>query len=35
LERPKKAIEQFKAIYPNDIGYRDFAEKIEAFYPNP
>ena len=35
LERPEEAIEQFKAIYSNDIGYRDVAEKIDAFYRNP
>jgi len=32
LDRPKNAIEQYKAIYSNDIGYRDVAEKINAFY---
>ena len=35
LERPEEAIEQFKAIYSNDIGYRDVAEKIDAFYRKP
>ncbi len=35
LEKPEEAIEQFKAIYSNDIGYRDVAEKIDAFYRNP
>jgi len=34
LERPEDAIEQYKAIYSNDIGYRDVAEKIDVFYRN-
>jgi len=32
LERPEDAIEQYKAIYSNDIGFRDVAEKIDVFY---
>lgn len=34
LGRDDDAIEQYKAIYSNDIGYRDVAEKIDAFYRN-
>ena len=26
------AIEEFKAIYSEDIGFRDVADKINAFY---
>lgn len=34
LDQPENAIEQYKAIYSNDIGYRDVAEKIDVFYRN-
>jgi lipopolysaccharide biosynthesis regulator YciM len=30
--KPQEAIEQFKLIYEVDIGYRDVAAKIDAFY---
>ena len=32
LERNTEAIEQYKAIYSNDIGYKDVALKVDAFY---
>lgn len=32
LDREEDAIHQYKAIYSNDIGYRDVARKINAFY---
>ncbi len=32
LDKPESAIEQYKAIYSSDIGYRDVASKIDAFY---
>ncbi|HCR28933.1 MAG TPA: hypothetical protein DIV79_02825 [Opitutae bacterium] len=35
LERPEEAIEQYKTIYSNDIGYRDVADKIDRFYRGP
>lgn len=32
MGQQEKAIEEFKIIYSNDIGYRDVADKINAFY---
>ena len=29
---PELAIEEFKVIYSEDIGFRDVADKINAFY---
>lgn len=30
--RPDQAVDQFKLIYENDIGYRDVAGKVDAYY---
>lgn len=35
MGKPDAAIEEFKAIYSEDIGFRDVAEKINAFYSKP
>jgi tetratricopeptide (TPR) repeat protein len=35
MGRPELAIEEFKVIYSEDIGFRDVAEKINAFYSKP
>jgi tetratricopeptide (TPR) repeat protein len=32
MGKPDRAIEEFKAIYSEDIGFRDVADKINAFY---
>lgn len=32
MGRPDRAIEEFKIIYSEDIGFRDVADKINAFY---
>lgn len=32
MAKPEAAIAEFKAIYSEDIGFRDVAEKINAFY---
>jgi hypothetical protein len=32
LGKLEEAIAEFKAIYGEDIGYRDVADKITAFY---
>jgi tetratricopeptide (TPR) repeat protein len=32
MGKPELAIEEFKVIYSEDIGFRDVAEKINAFY---
>ena len=32
MGKPDAAIAEFKAIYSEDIGYRDVADKINAFY---
>jgi tetratricopeptide (TPR) repeat protein len=32
MGKPDAAIEEFKAIYSEDIGFRDVADKINAFY---
>jgi tetratricopeptide (TPR) repeat protein len=32
MGKPDTAIEEFKAIYSEDIGFRDVADKINAFY---
>ena len=32
MNKPDEAIEQFKQIYETDIGYRDVAAKVDAYY---
>ncbi len=32
MKRPEEAIEQFKLIYEVDIGYKDVAAKVDAYY---
>ncbi|MES2694634.1 MAG: tetratricopeptide repeat protein [Verrucomicrobiota bacterium] len=32
MGKPELAIEEFKVIYSEDIGYRDVADKVNAFY---
>jgi tetratricopeptide (TPR) repeat protein len=32
MNKPDDAIEQFKQIYESDIGYRDVAAKVDAYY---
>jgi hypothetical protein len=32
MGKPELAIEEFKMIYSEDIGFRDVADKINAFY---
>ncbi len=32
MDRKEDAIEQFKIIYERDIGYRDVAERVDAYY---
>jgi hypothetical protein len=32
MGKPSEAVEQFKLIYEIDIGYRDVAAKVDAFY---
>lgn len=32
MGRPAEAIEQFKLIYENDIGFRDTAARVDAYY---
>jgi len=32
MGKPDRAIEEFKIIYSEDIGFRDVADKINAFY---
>ena len=32
LNKPDEAIEHFKNIYEQDIGYRDVAAKVDAYY---
>lgn len=32
MNKPEEAIEQFKQIYEADIGYRDVAAKVDAYY---
>ena len=32
LDRQEDAIQQYKAIYSNDIGYRDVSQKINKFF---
>jgi hypothetical protein len=32
LNRPEDAIAEYKLIYSDDIGFRDVADKINAFY---
>ncbi|MSU61715.1 MAG: tetratricopeptide repeat protein [Pedosphaera sp.] len=32
MGKPEEAIEQFKQIYETDIGYRDVAVKVDAYY---
>jgi tetratricopeptide (TPR) repeat protein len=35
MGKPDEAIAEYKAIYSEDIGFRDVAEKINAFYSKP
>jgi tetratricopeptide (TPR) repeat protein len=32
MGKREEAIEQFKQIYESDIGYRDVAAKVDAYY---
>jgi tetratricopeptide (TPR) repeat protein len=32
MGKPDEAIEQFKQIYETDIGYKDVAAKVDAYY---
>ena len=32
MNKPDEAIEHFKQIYEADIGYRDVAAKVDAYY---
>ena len=32
MERTEESIDQFKIIYEKDIGYRDVAERVDAYY---
>jgi cytochrome c-type biogenesis protein CcmH/NrfG len=32
MQQPGAAVEQFKLIYENDVGYRDVADKVDAHY---
>ncbi len=32
LDRTHQMIEQFKLIYERDIGYRDVANRVDAYY---
>jgi tetratricopeptide (TPR) repeat protein len=32
MNKPEEAVEQFKLIYETDIGYRDVAAKVDAYY---
>lgn len=32
MNRPEEAMEQFKTIYEVDIGFRDVAERVDAYY---
>ena len=32
MDKKEEAIEQFKQIYEVDIGYRDVAAKVDAYY---
>ncbi len=32
MNRPAQAVAEFKAIYSEDIVYRDVAAKIDAYY---
>ena len=34
MKRHDESIEQFKAIYEKNIGYRDVAERVDAYYEN-
>lgn len=35
MNKPEEAIEQFKQIYEADIGYKDVAAKVDAYYAGP
>jgi tetratricopeptide (TPR) repeat protein len=35
MGKPDAAIEEFKIIYSEDIGFRDVADKVNAFYSKP
>ena len=32
MDRTEESIEQFKLIYERDIGYRDVADRVDAYY---
>ena len=32
MGKKEEAVEQFKLIYETDIGYRDVAAKVDAYY---
>ena len=32
MGKKEDAVEQFKQIYESDIGYKDVAAKVDAFY---
>ena len=32
MARAEESIEQFKLIYERDIGYRDVADRVDAYY---
>jgi hypothetical protein len=32
MDRTEESIEQFKLIYECDIGYRDVADRVDAYY---
>jgi hypothetical protein len=32
MNKPEEAIEQFKIIYEEDIGYKDVAAKVDSYY---
>jgi hypothetical protein len=32
MNKPEEAIEQFKIIYEEDIGYKDVSAKVDAYY---
>ena len=34
MDRTRESIDQFKLIYERDIGYRDVAERVDAYYSN-
>jgi hypothetical protein len=34
MDRTGESIDQFKLIYERDIGYRDVADRVDAYYAN-